>query len=334
MPYVASGTYGCIFKPSLGCSKTKGSSKKGKGAEGEVVGKLFTDSKEAEIEQRIHESIVHKVDPNGVFTIKLIDICEIKEDELTEDDGSDECPLLFDRESGISPAVYKQIIYQYGGVSLDSYLKNELPTWAKFKRLLYALGPVFEGVSKLNKMGWVHQDIKPGNILIHDNGAFLIDFGLMTEVKKIYADANNFVLNYPYPYYPPEFKLKAADGSIDRFRKLVGENFDSMMNVKNRLIEVGVDFGHDLNACFESAIKDPLKIDSYSLGVVLTCMFNWAYEHVIKKKRFMGVFVVLIQALCCQDANKRATSEEAAVIYKQVLETTVMSTVRSSSAAK
>ena len=319
MPFVASGTYGCIFKPSLKCRDKSRSSAKS-ASPSEVVGKIFADAKEAEIEQRIQESIVHQVDPEGVFTVKFINACEVTEEQFRPEDETDECPHIIDRDLGaISPTKYKQIVYSYGGISLESYLKKEKPSWNKFKKLLFALGPIFEGVDKLNKMGWVHQDIKPGNILIHDHGAFLIDFGLLTSVGKIYSESNNFVLNYPYPFYPPEFKLKAAAGSPARFKTLVGENFEAMERAKRRLIELGVDFEDDIKSGFESGHKDPLKIDSYSLGVVLALIYDWAHEYVEAKKKFAKTFAIVVRALCCQDATKRANSAEGAAIYKEMI---------------
>ena len=93
----------------------------------------------------------------------------------------------------------------------------------------------------------------------------------------------------------------------------------------------GVDFAADVNRTWVHKIKDTAKIDSYSLGVVLAWLANWASHsmHVVnnvnytgKKKKptklskIMDALKDLIHVLCLQDSQHRVNVYDAVQLYQ------------------
>ena len=90
------------------------------------------------------------------------------------------------------------------GINLDDYLQNkDVPL--SFQQAWKMLEPVAEALEKIHKMGIIHRDLNPGNLMIEENGTVkIIDFGsarpyLETEktmtilIKKGYAPPEQYV---------------------------------------------------------------------------------------------------------------------------------------------
>lgn len=90
------------------------------------------------------------------------------------------------------------------GINLDDYLQNQdVPL--SFQQAWKMLEPVAEALEKIHKMGIIHRDLNPGNLMIEENGTVkIIDFGsarpyLETEktmtilIKKGYAPPEQYV---------------------------------------------------------------------------------------------------------------------------------------------
>ncbi|HJC49793.1 MAG TPA: serine/threonine protein kinase [Candidatus Anaerostipes avistercoris] len=90
------------------------------------------------------------------------------------------------------------------GISLDDYLQNQDVPFS-FQQAWEMLKPVAEALEKIHKMGIIHRDLNPGNLMIEENGTIkIIDFGsarpyLETEktmtilIKKGYAPPEQYV---------------------------------------------------------------------------------------------------------------------------------------------
>ncbi len=90
------------------------------------------------------------------------------------------------------------------GISLDDYLqKQDMPF--SFQQAWSMMQPVAEALEKIHKMGIIHRDLNPGNLMMEENGTMkIIDFGsarpyLETEktmtilIKKGYAPPEQYV---------------------------------------------------------------------------------------------------------------------------------------------
>lgn len=87
--------------------------------------------------------------------------------------------------------------------------KNNIKLFCKFMQEMEGL---MEGLVVLHKMGWVHHDIKPPNILYDKKPAFklyLIDWGTAVRSTEVYNDTYRPWFIADNSNHPPEYKIYA-----------------------------------------------------------------------------------------------------------------------------
>jgi serine/threonine protein kinase len=210
--YLSNGKYGCVFRPSVDCNKNKNKNQ---------ISKLFTTYKDMQSELTEHTRMNNEVDLYNVFTLKLIDTCDtnVSRFDITKCDNFTER-----QKSQLTPGHYvPQLVYEYGGDDL-----HKASAKIDFKQIFFGLVSIFKGLSIMDKKHYGHLDIKPDNIVYNQDAeaAALIDFGLSRDVTNFYQkDDNLFLIEFPYPYYPPEFGFMkdfydfGADGMIEKMNK-------------------------------------------------------------------------------------------------------------------
>ena len=87
------------------------------------------------------------------------------------------------------------------GMSLEQVLADDSKQWTEQSILDFAL-PLLDGLEAIHKAGFLHRDIKPGNILLRSSGEgpVLIDFGAARSPTS--SEALTVVLSHGYG--PPE----------------------------------------------------------------------------------------------------------------------------------
>lgn len=338
MPYIASGAYACAFRPYLEC--TKATSK----AYVDGVGKVFYSDNDFDTEVKIN-NIVNKIDPQHKHTIQMYDTCETKSNYRSTD-NIQKCKTV-----DMAHTSFKQIIYRNGGKSLIQHITTTKGTPKAFEKLFKGLLNVLEGLEKVNAAGYVHQDIKPDNILINkifkrntdDPNAYIIDFGIIEKKENIYMTENTTMLKYDYPYFPPEYKAFVYDKDFNTFLKAFNGNFfyGFSINGKNEYIK---DSFPMLNIDMKIMAKDAFdtlkgsdfsnftsKVDLYSFGIVLLMCFIWSKipdkAQALKQNRKRVTRLGTINQLMCEylrgiihlNPQKRFTIAEALEFHKRII---------------
>jgi serine/threonine protein kinase len=118
---------------------------------------------------------------------------------------------LFD--SGEVDGLLYYVMPHVQGESLRNRLERE--TQLPLEDVIRITGEVAEALAYANAQGIVHRDVKPGNILLDENHAFLADFGIARAVSELAGDRlseSGIVVGTP-EYMSPE--QCAPHGNVD-----------------------------------------------------------------------------------------------------------------------
>lgn len=340
--YLGRGTAGCIFKPHLKCTDVN--NKKNS------VGKVFNDDDDYENELQMAR-IMARIDPKSDFSIPIIASCEGIQYYRHNDEVS-KCKLI--ENTTTKPSTdYKQIIYKYGGTSLQDIMTSNKQhgTIPRFIKLFMRLEPILQGLKKFNNRSpnapnVVHFDIKPHNLMSLRSKLYLIDFGLLSTHEEVYSKYTTHILASDYPWYPPEFKVylfpSNMKGSTQQdFNKLFNRVQDNFMKVEPYIAHaittvLKMDVKQELQAFFNDKVpkKEYIqsfanKIDIYSLGIVLLQLYLWSGYH---KKKYSersrpskysiarDQIAELIKGMIAFDPRKRLTIDQVLARHKRIKE--------------
>lgn len=202
------GSFGCVFTPSPKCegNETFFTNKKIETAE---VAKLFVKKEDYELE-RDASLIMANIDKKGKTLMYPNSGCTTTYKKVFKVPVARGCDELSHLKMiyGENAEVYMMKM-PYGGIPLDKYVRdNEM----NVKQFLKAMLPVYEGISKIRRAKYCHQDIKSSNVLMRTDGqykdqAWIIDYSLIEPLNKVYNHENRRRLRHTYFPYPPEYKL-------------------------------------------------------------------------------------------------------------------------------
>lgn len=192
---LAEGAYGCVVSPSPKCSTT--SSPKN------TVAKLFAENDLMDEEYTLAKEVA-KIDPSRKWSIPVYGKCQMQVKELAKEDreGCTSTKKMYD-DNFVS-----YMVMDYGGTSLDEYVANRV------QMDITVFCSIFEtclsAIHMMHKAGFMHLDIKPGNILYNASTkkCYLIDFSLMRKMDhRFYTEEHEYLFSARYPWYPPEFPI-------------------------------------------------------------------------------------------------------------------------------
>ena len=202
---IASGGYGCIFKPALKCKNDDNNYDNG-------ISKLMT-TKNTKIEYKEIQKFLKylKRIPNyEKYFIVPYTICDPQ--PLSEEDKeyfNNKCKPLVDKNinsNNINRNLQKVKLLQlpYGGINIEKTI-SEINSVKEIKKLNKKLINLLKhGIITMNSLHIYHSDVKGENILYGDDGELrIIDWGLSYYVKKknvIHEKAAHRPLHFNLPY--------------------------------------------------------------------------------------------------------------------------------------
>ena len=159
-----------------------------------------------------------------------------------------------------SPRVVLDLEYIAEG-SLEDALANR---WVSIPDAVRYLQGALQGLEHAHSQGFLHRDIKPGNILLSSSAAKLSDFGLATDTSStLVGSAQGYVTHLPPEYWTTRQTTVLSDvfacgvtlyrviSNIDDWRAVVKATPDARSKIQNGKLIEGIGF--------ESFIPKPLQ---------------------------------------------------------------------------
>ena len=305
--YIDEGSYGCVIKPAIECSNLKIKRRN-------TIAKLFKEKKYYLGEIKNYNKISNILkDKNLIVNLKSYCKKKISEyDKVTYK----KCLETF---NGDSEQIIYQIIYEYGGINLWFLFSNYNIT---FKKVFLSLDNIFKTIIILNKNNYLHQDIRPPNILYLKNSVKLIDYGLLIKRNEF----NDYLLfhkkkeNYQYP---PELNSKnyysLYEYIMSKSTNKMNDNNNKYMNyIYISLKKIVKDY---YNSNTTNNKIDLGKHDIYMFGIVL---LDILVDSIRLNKLNLNlnnlklIFKFITKIIDTNTAN-RYSPEKAYTVYKKIV---------------
>ena len=321
-PFIGEGTYGCVFKPPVSCRN------RGNIGSNSVVGKVFRSDKEFKKEVEIND-IVKLIDPQRKFTLPMLNTCRTSNFESKDQVG--QCRLI---NNPYDSSGFSQILYKDGGQNFKQVMNTIKGSPRIFIKVMKMFKPVLQGLVQMQAYGYVHQDIKPQNMLLKNKKIYLIDFGLINSANNIYSEEQRYILQYDYPYYPPEYKLWVYNNSFTNFHNKVLRNYQFTIiingksyNLMDTMKKMGIDIKKELKELFalQKKAMQVGKIDVFSLGVVILELYIWSGLYDEKFDKSSKAYAIneelrkFITSMIHLNVAKRANSTTVFARYKALM---------------
>ena len=206
---IGEGTYGCVHKPSLHCSK-----KVDIGSDFNYKNYVSKIMKTKDAESELKEFIVMDTyDPTNKYHLGPSMLCQPELNDKIIDKDISSCKYIKSNEVKANPNDYKIMLMKFGGPDFKNLCSSELHKYLSTKKRLKTdqfwleVHHLIKGLQFFKDNGLVHNDIKPQNILFNMKTGKLafIDFGLMRSKKEIIQTSKksaNFlgIYHWSYPF--------------------------------------------------------------------------------------------------------------------------------------
>ena len=167
-----------------------------------------------------------------------------------------------------------EIIYDYGGTEVGDIEINDYD-------FIKALIKMCKSLQTLHQLGFVHRDIKAGNILYNNdnNKLSLIDFGVCVPFNEVYSTKEKWWIESEYFISPPEYNLidkKHRYKNLDIIYNSFYKQHDFYIK-KKKEYDIFLNKYSNINYIEdipEEIIKIAYKGDIYSLGITLLFLYN------------------------------------------------------------
>jgi hypothetical protein len=253
---IASGTYGCVSRPSLKCVNSPNIDYKNK------VSKIM-NTFDAVGEYKEMEKI-SRIKGIEKYAIPMPIICKPENNEELKKTFSD-CDSKMVHSYPIDLAL---LILEDGGIDLAELINKKIIDGFNFnqwKTFLNSIKNLFEGLIFFNKNDIIHHDIKLANIVYNVNTGNIrfIDFGIMMSKTDFISKSANSMngLSQSWEYFPKEYSC--ANYNVFKTRKCV--KYNSSMNYDIFIKKIANTFDlyclcHALNIFFKKINYNNLQL--------------------------------------------------------------------------
>lgn len=204
---IGQGSYGCIYRPNIGCANKKAESKT-------HLSKIQRLDRTTRNEIAISKLIRSAIPKFATRFAPIIESCPITLGEMT-DSNVQKCKMMQNQNQNQNQKFVSNKMRFAGKHTLGDYLEKELHRTPKksnqyMKKLVNAHNELLISLTLLHNANILHLDLKHNNIMVSDKTGrpIIIDFGLSFQTTNLALDkyqtleAEQF-FGIETPYYPP-----------------------------------------------------------------------------------------------------------------------------------
>ena len=348
---IASGSYGCVFKPSLECKNVPSSDLRvSKLVEKFVLNDEYTNILGYNLKQLDPDKKLFIYPDEPLCDLLNLDLNRDKPNEcgniqssvgrIKEDNKAAKIEEINDKLAIINFPYAGQDLVEY---KLEGNRTNKILQTTK---LIKSMLNIFYGIKVLLDNNIVHRDLKPANIVFNGDIIRIIDFGLSLnfDTDKTSFDDNSLTQT-SYRFWPLEYRMvydlinnnifTPADTTnpakvckiiktIHNLQKESEYKVISTINPRNDIIDLtNIILKYKLN----NKISDSqyytniyTHFDIFSLGVILDYIFIRSHKY----RLYLSIIIqdsmkTLITNMTKGSYDKRIGIKEAALEYKKIL---------------
>jgi serine/threonine protein kinase len=233
---IASGGFGCVFRPSIKCKNKKTK----KNTVSKLMVKELADRELLESKKIFDE--INKIPNSGDFFIIPADICKpgnlTSEDKLNFDTKCDSLLKKKINSKNVNKSLNKLRMIQLldGGEDLSNFFENNIITANKFIIINNQLVKLLtQGIVKMNDKYIFHFDIKSANILINENTIKLVDWGLSNRINATFV--RDKYIPKPLKFRPLHFNMPFSIVLLNDETNIYINNFIKQKHTLNELVD-------------------------------------------------------------------------------------------------
>jgi len=263
---IASGSYGCVFRPALKCQgKTDSNRHSG------VSKLMYTDDANDEMDEMkpILETVRHIPDSEKFFAVSGIKMC--RPGTLNESDKeqfNEKCNLFIDE--GITDDTINSNLGELSiinmpdlGMDLHDYIGKESPMTVErfelFNTMMINL--LLNGVVQMNEHNILHHDLKDTNIMVDKNGnTIIIDWGF-AGVSSTHNPIPKNVIGRPIQYNTPFSSMLINKSLVVEYSRVCKTVKKRPLSTKQNVSFLKQFFGHHIkrNSGHEVYLQQTIK---------------------------------------------------------------------------
>ena len=306
---IASGTYGCVFKPSLKCANGE------KNIDG--VSKIMTDeeAKKEFDEINKYKDILKKIPNYNDYFLFATSLC--KPDELSNDDMEDidsKCKRFtyLDKLKKELPKTtsFSIVNTSYGGMDMFNHYSNIILDYKSiyiYDNLLKNI--TLNAIIPMNKLKLIHGDIKSDNLLIDKSGNIrIIDWGMSIDFNKGLNSCHDELEWRPIAINCPPSSIVFSNFYLTKINYYLKSTLisqtkitkDSIYNlINNNYVEFEKNYGEGhrqqlisvLNIIKKYSSLDLPTADVMILNYITECVYSYVkYSKLFKTKNNINIY--------------------------------------------
>jgi serine/threonine protein kinase len=332
------GTFGCVFRPNIGCNSKIGD----KNFISKVQREKSVSNRETEISEKI-KKIKHYND----YFAPILNTCKISLAKISENEIK-KCEFIKKK----APMFANKMRY-VGNKTLMEYLDSileEKPSIKFFSKFFDCYLHLLTAIQLLMKQNIVHNDVKENNILYDDkrDSPILIDYGLSYDINDLSTSHSLKSAFYTYGYDYVYWSFETAMISFITNKAVVNWNENISEDVIQQVIQDFIgenpifqeiidktetkDFEQSLTnymksfhgKTYQETIEELLRFaptyDTYSLAITfLYCIYDLKLHKHIEKFPDISHMIHFYKSIILAMPNKRIDSVEAETQFNSII---------------